>query len=158
MAIGNDGSVLHQIRRLFHTGTIAGMSDRQLLERFTTARDEAAFEALVARFGPMILGVCRRVLWDEEDVEDAFQATFLVLVRKSRTLGPRVALGCWLYGVACRVALRARAQAARRQVRERQGCAAEGWAEDQSPARLELAEILDQEVCRLPARYRWPIV
>src|SRR5438046_2221611 len=94
--------VLHQLcERLVSCGP----SDGQLLELFLTRRDEAAFDTLVRRHGPMILGVCRRVLKNSHDAEDAFQATFLVLVRKAATIHPRELVGHWLYGVAYRTAL-----------------------------------------------------
>src|SRR5947199_4120753 len=114
MASGSYGAVLRQIHRLFERGSVGGLTEWQLLHRYATGRDESAFEALVARHGPMVLGVCRRVLDDPHAAEDAFQATFLVLVRKARSLGEHDAIGHWLYGVACRVALRARSEAARR--------------------------------------------
>ena len=100
--------------RIFRGDAVSGLSEWQLLERYLERRDEVAFEALVARHGPMVLAVCRRMLINQTDVEDAFQATFLVLVRRARQLGPRDAIGPWLYGVATRVALRARCEAARR--------------------------------------------
>src|SRR5271166_3520211 len=100
--------VVHQLEQLFGHGTVTGLSESQLLDRFTTARDEAAFEALVELHGPMVLGVCRQFLRDSNDVDDAFQATFLVLVRKAGSLRQKDLLGNWLYGVACRVALRSR--------------------------------------------------
>ena len=90
------------------------MTEGELLERFARGHDEAAFEALIARHGPMVLGVCRQLLRDPNDVDDAFQATFLVLVRKAGTLHRCDLLGNWLYGVAYRVATRARVLAARR--------------------------------------------
>ena len=83
------GAVVRRIERLFAVGSVAGLSEGQLLERFATVGDEAAFEALLARHGPMVLGICRQVLRDPNDVEDAFQATFLVLVRKAGTLRDR---------------------------------------------------------------------
>ena len=109
-------------RSLFDTGTASGLSDRQLLERFASRRDasaEAAFEALVLRHGPMVLRVCRNVLGDCTDAQDAFQATFLVLVKRSGSIRRLESVGSWLYGVACRVAARARVEAARRRAAER---------------------------------------
>src|SRR4029077_13334925 len=108
MAGADRGILLRQIDRLFRDGTLVGLEDRQLLERYLTRRDEAAFAALVDRHGPMVLGLCRRILRDPRDIEDAFQATFLVLVRKAPGIRDRGLLSNWLYGVAYRVAVRAR--------------------------------------------------
>ncbi len=108
------GAVMQQIGRLFLEGSSIGLSEGELLDRFVRARDESAFEILVARHGPMVLGVCRSLLRDPNDVDDAFQATFLVLVRKAATLRQCDLVANWLYGVAIRVAMRARGQAARR--------------------------------------------
>src|SRR5882724_10012747 len=96
------GALFKQLERLFDRGTSTGLTEGELLERFVTGRDEAAFEALVARHGRMVLGVCRQLLRDPNDVDDAFQATFLILVRKADTLRRRDLLGNWLYGVAYR--------------------------------------------------------
>src|SRR5262245_37994960 len=85
-----------------------GVSDGQLLEQYLCREDEAAFALLVRRHGPMVLGVCRRILRDPHDADDAFQATFLVLVRRAAGIWPRDRIGAWLYGVACRIALKAR--------------------------------------------------
>src|SRR5215472_606112 len=101
------GIVLQQLDRLFRDGTLAGLGDGQLLDRYRIARDEAAFEALVELHGPMVLGLCRRFLRDPRDIEDAFQATFLVLVRKAPVIRDGALLANWLYGVALRVASRA---------------------------------------------------
>src|SRR6478609_3469864 len=95
-------------------------ADAELLQCFLARREEAAFAALVRRHGPMVLGVCRRLLRNEQDVEDAFQAAFLVLVRKAASIAQRELLGNWLYGVAYRTALDARSAAARRRAREKQ--------------------------------------
>jgi RNA polymerase sigma factor (sigma-70 family) len=135
------------------------MTDEQLLECFIACRDEAAFETLVRRYGPMVLGVCRRVLHNPHDAEDAFQATFLVLVRKASSIGQRERLGNWLYGVAYRTALDARAAGARRLAREKPvhplpEPAVEGGVD---PGR-ELRPLLDQELNRLPEKYRLPVV
>ena len=158
MAGGRHGAVLRQIEHLFGAGTATGMAEGDLLERFLARRDQAAFEALVARHGPMVLGVCRRILADPHDIEDAFQATFLILVRKARAIRDRELLGPWLYGVARRVANRARADASRRRTRERSG--AEEAAMESPGARDpdELRAVLDEELGRLPEKYRAPIV
>src|SRR5262245_52285388 len=117
MAAGHLHPILRHIQRLA-ARTGSDRADAELLERFVSQHDEAAFTALLARHGPMVWGVCRRVLRDPHRAEDAFQATFLVLVRKAGDIGRRELLANWLYGTALRVALRARMQAARRQERE----------------------------------------
>jgi RNA polymerase sigma factor (sigma-70 family) len=129
-----------------------------LLERFAARRDEGAFTALLKRHGPMVFGVCRRVLRHEQDAEDAFQATFLVLARKAGSRGWRVSVGAWLYAVAQRVALKARTRAARRGARHTEmvdDVAVEPVSE--SPWH-ELRPILDEELNRLPEKYRTPLV
>src|SRR5262249_11405186 len=118
----------------------------------------AAFEALVRRHGPMVLGVCRRVLRDADDADDAFQATFLVLVRKSASIARRELLANWLYGVAYRAALEARSAAARRGARERQ---VSEMPEPEAPAVVsepDMRPLLDQEINKLPDKYRVAIV
>src|SRR5580692_9128335 len=104
-------SVVRQIQSLFDGGSVAGLTDRQLLERFVARRDhtaEDAFAALVTRHGPMVLGVCRQLLGDHQHAEDAFQAVFLVLARRSRSVRDPDLLGNWLYGVALRTARKAK--------------------------------------------------
>src|SRR5262245_40446812 len=96
----------------------AGLTDGQLLDAYLARRDEAAFECLVWRHGPAVLGACRRILQNETDAEDAFQATFLVLIRKANAVRPRDAVGAWLYGVACNVARKARADSERRRAKD----------------------------------------
>src|SRR5438105_635488 len=93
-------TVLHHLRRLADAKRAAGLSDAELLERFDRHRDEAAFAALLQRHAPLVFGVCRRVLANAHDAEDAFQATFLVLVRKAGSIAKGEALGCWLYEIA----------------------------------------------------------
>src|SRR5579884_1115666 len=134
-------------------------TDEELLDRFVSQRDAAAFETLVRRHGPMVLGVCRRLLQHPKDAEDAFQATFLVLVRKAASLGQRELLGNWLYGVAYRTALDARAAAMRRRKREKQVSAMpEPEMRDESEEWRDLRPFLDRELNRLPDKYRIPIV
>src|SRR5882762_2370923 len=125
------------------------------MEQFVTQADTGAFAALVERHGPMVHGVCRRLLRDAHDAEDAFQATFLVLVRRAGQLRQRELLANWLYGVAQRVALRARALVARR--RQREGQAVEDVQAAPVPER-NLEPLVQEEVGRLPARYRGPVV
>jgi RNA polymerase sigma factor (sigma-70 family) len=158
MAGGQSTTVLQHIRTLFGGGAVGGLGEEQLLERFMTGRDEAAFTALVERHGPMVSGVCWRILADPHDVEDAFQATFLILAQKAGSIRARHTLGPWLYGVAHRVAIRAKRNATRRRVRER----ATGEEAAVMPARdgesQELRQVLDEELARIPAKYRAPVV
>ena len=156
--MGHHRLAMPDLGRIFRGEAVAGLSEWQLLERYLERRDEVAFEALVARHGPMVLGVCRRMLADRTDVEDAFQATFLVLVRRARHLGPRDAIGPWLYGVATRVALQSRSQAARRRRVEPLSSDFEAVVDDRSIADREIADVIDQELNRLPPKYRRPIV
>ncbi len=120
MAIETMGAALRQISRLFGGGIATGLSDAQLLDRFLAEGDAASFEVLVARHGPMVLSVCRGVLRDPNDAEDAFQATFVILVKKAGTIRGGQALGGWLYQVAHRVAIQANIAAARRRALERE--------------------------------------
>src|SRR5437016_5611680 len=122
MVQGQSGAVLRPLRILLEAGSMAGMTDVELLERFATHRDagaELAFAALVARHGPMVLGVCRHWLGDEHAADDAFQAVFLVLARRAGSIRRPDLLSPWLHGVAARIARKARARAARRRRRER---------------------------------------
>src|SRR5437868_6556220 len=114
MAHGQFAAVMRHLRRLIGPQSAGAQTDGQLVQRFAADRDDAAFTELVRRHGPMVLGVCRRVLGDAHDADDAFQATFLVLTRKARALNQWGSLGNWLYTVAYRLALRARASTARR--------------------------------------------
>jgi RNA polymerase sigma factor (sigma-70 family) len=132
-------------------------TDGQLLGRFVATRDEAAFAALVRRHGPMVLGVCRRILHDVHDAEDAFQATFLVLARKAASVVRRDSVGCYLYRVAYRTALEARAANARRRARERP--MNEVPHPEVSPAEArDWLPLLDRELGRLPEKYRAAVV
>ena len=137
---------------------VAGLPDGELLGRYLADRDSAALEALVRRHGGMVLGVCRRVLGDPHDADDAFQATFLVFVRKADAVRPRDLVGPWLYGVATRTALKARALAAKRRAREKQVDVLPDVAAPAGPAAADWLPLLDGEVERLPAKYRLPVV
>jgi RNA polymerase sigma factor (sigma-70 family) len=132
--------------------------DETLLERFVTQRDEAAFAALVGRHGPMVLGVCRRVLGNLHDADDAFQAAFLVLARRAASIRPRALLGRWLYGVAYRTALRARAVTARRRTQERLLAHLPEPAVEPQPLPEDWRPVLDQELQRLADAYREPLI
>src|SRR5437764_12451026 len=119
MAAEHRRDVGRHLRRAVGLPDAEPATDGQLLDSFLTGRDEAAFEALVRRHGPMVWGVCRRVLGNPHDAEDAFQASFLVLARRAASLASRDLLANWLYGVAPRTALKARGVAAKRRTRER---------------------------------------
>ena len=132
-------------------------SDAELLHRFARARDQEAFAALVRRHGPMVFGVCRRVLRDPNDAEEAFQVTFLVLVRKAGGLRQPDRLANWLYGVANRVARKARVSAARRGRHEQAAAGPDGYfPADGSDA--DVWAVLDEEMVALPDKYRAPLV
>src|SRR6516162_5757113 len=146
--------VLQHLRRAVLLREGAGMTDGQLLDCFIGRRDQAVLGALVRRHGPMVWGVCRRVLQGDHDAEDAFQATFLVLVRKAATVMPREMVGNWLYGVAYQTALKARATAARRKARERQVVEMPEAAAVAQDVWSDLQPLLDQELSRLPEKYR----
>src|SRR5437879_3423648 len=112
------------------------LTDTQLLERFALQRDEAAFEALLHRHGPLVFGVCRRLLGDAHEVEDTFQATFLILARKAGGIGRRELLSNWLYGVAYKVAARARKTSRRRHTRESSDVDMDALPKREPPAAL----------------------
>jgi RNA polymerase sigma factor (sigma-70 family) len=132
-------------------------NDTQLLERYVAGRDEAAFRALVVRHGPTVLKACRRILHDPHHVEDAFQAVFLVLVRKAPTIRDPEALGNWLYGVAYRIASRARRDALRRRKRERQGAEMNAASFALDRPWDDLGRVLREELDGLPTYYRAPL-
>jgi RNA polymerase sigma factor (sigma-70 family) len=134
----------------------ADLCDADLLERYVAHRDELAFAELVRRYGAMVLATCRRILGNDHDAEDAFQATFLVLVRKATTIRPRAMLGNWLYGVAYNTALKANAMRRKRRAREREAGATPRPAGSDQPS--SEVHALDEELNRLPQRYRVPIV
>jgi RNA polymerase sigma factor (sigma-70 family) len=157
MAADSVHRVIRHLRRAVLLHEAAGLTDGALLEQYVARRDEAAFAALLRRHGPMVLGVCRRVLHNEADAEDAFQATFLVLVRKAASIRSRGAVSNWLYGVAHNTARKAKAMNSKRRTREREAgavprpeAAEEVWREVQA--------LLDRELNGLPEKYRVPIV
>ena len=160
MATGSFDQALKQVHRLFHVGAVGGLSDSQLLDQFILRRDEtseAAFEELVIRHGPMVFRVCRGVLSDSNDADDAFQAVFLVLASRAASIRRTASVASWLYGVAQRVATRARRSAARqrklaRDVMERAGDRAFPEHDE------HIWQILHQEIDHLPERLRAPIV
>jgi RNA polymerase sigma factor (sigma-70 family) len=150
--------VARHLRAAALHGDGAVLTDGQLLECFLRDRDEPAFEALVRRHGPMVFGVCRRILGNTHDADDAFQATFLVLVRKSRALGSGALLGPWLYAVAYRTALKARHLAYRRRTREKQVVHMPEPEIIEPESLRDLQPLLDRELNRLPEAYRVPVV
>jgi RNA polymerase sigma factor (sigma-70 family) len=160
MVARSAGMVLKHLKTLFDHGAIGGLSDGQLLERFALHRDEgaeAAFAALVERHGPMVLRLCRQVIGDEHEAQDAAQTVFLVLARRSGSIRRRDSIASWLYTVTRRIATRARVTAARRREIEWRGDLIAGHCEDdcgQTVPQTELYEELD----RLPERYRVPLV
>jgi RNA polymerase sigma factor (sigma-70 family) len=156
MTAGRLRGVVDHLRMIAQPDEDGG--DGALLQRFVARRDEAAFAELVRRHGPMVLGVCRRLLRHEQDAEDAFQAVFLVLARRASAVAPPAAVGAWLHGVAVRTALEARGLRARRRARERPLA---GAAEPTVSPRLPGADLLalfHEELARLPARFRAAVV
>ncbi len=155
------GPVLRQFRTLFHVGTMQGLTDGQLVERFATGCGESAemaFEVLVERHGPLVLRVCQSVLRDEHEARDAFQATFLVLVRKARSLWVRDSLGPWLHQVAYRAASCARSARERRRRHERRASERASTHVVIEADHEDLSAALHEEIERLPERQRAPIV
>jgi RNA polymerase sigma factor (sigma-70 family) len=158
MAGGHIGSALRRLRGLLGAQGAGGPTDGDLLRRYVAQGDEAAFEALLRRHGPMVLGLCRRLLGTAQDVDDAFQATFLVLIRKAASIGDGERIGNWLYGVAYRVAVRARARAARDRARQKPLTDVVGGGDAGDAVPRDVLALLDEEVSRLPARYREAVV
>jgi RNA polymerase sigma factor (sigma-70 family) len=158
MAGAQRATTLRHIQRLFSEGSFTGLSDTQLLSRFALRRDEAAFAALVARHGPMVLTVCKGLLRDPSDADDAFQATFLVLARKAGSAWAEGQLGGWLHKVAYRIAVHASIDATRRRDHERR--AAKEAVVEFSHVELDddVRRVLHDEIARLPAKFRLPIV
>src|SRR5260370_21707339 len=158
MATNQLHGVLQTLRRATLHQDEAARTDGQLLERYVKSREEAAFADLVQRHGPMVWGVCRRVLHSDHDAEDAFQATFLVLVRKAASVVSRELVANWLYGVAHQTALKARATTAKRRLREKQVTVMPEPTFEQQKHLDDLQLRLDRELSRLPDKYRALIV
>jgi RNA polymerase sigma factor (sigma-70 family) len=160
MTQGKKGSVERQLGVLWASGSLTGLSDAQLLCRFTDSQGttaDSAFSELVDRHGPMVRGVCRQILRHPHDADDAFQATFLILVRKARSIRVRESLAPWLYSVAYRTAQRARASASRYRQEGVDEVEALGVAPEDS-YQFDLRPLLHEELDRLPDKYRAPIV
>jgi RNA polymerase sigma factor (sigma-70 family) len=149
---------VHHIRHLIGCASDAALTDGQLLDRFFADRDETAVEVLVRRYGPLVYGVCRRVLHNTHAAEDVFQATFLVLVRKIPSLDRGKPLGNWLYTVAYRLALTARASELRRQRCEAQAARQRSSIGGSALSASELVVAVEEELHRLPQRHRAPLV
>jgi RNA polymerase sigma factor (sigma-70 family) len=158
MNTGFVGPIRRFLRTLVGSAPGADASDEQLLRAFADGHDAAAFKALLQKHGPMVLGVCRRVLGHEQDAEDSFQATFLVLARKAAAgFRPQLLAG-WLYGVACRTAQKARGQAAKRRVKERQAARMPTVEPESEALWADVRPVLDEEINGLPEKYRVPFV
>jgi RNA polymerase sigma factor (sigma-70 family) len=155
--MGNVSKVNESLRSLLQQRD-AQRGNGPLLEAFVTRRDPQAFEALVGRYGPMVLGVCRRVLHNEADAEDAFQATFLVLVRKAASIRKRASVGSWLYGVACRTARQLKLREARRRRKEAEARTVQHDEPSAEELWRDLEPLVDRELERLPERYREAVV
>jgi RNA polymerase sigma factor (sigma-70 family) len=159
MPTGQANRLMPTLRRVVLARQAASRSDGELLGAFVDGRDADAFAELVRRHGPMVLGVCRRVVGDHATADDAFQASFLVLARRAAGVRPREQVGNWLYGVAYRTALKARMVLARRRSREKQ---VDAMPEPTAPAArtdwTDLLSVIDEELARLPDKLRLPVV
>ena len=156
MTKGPLGNLIQAVRKFARSEPADVLNDGQLLTRFLKDRDETSFQALVQRHGPSVLSLCRRMLGDAHLAEDAFQATFLVLARRAGAITRHESLGSWLYGVAYRVALKARQGASRRQIREQSYSSMFEPSEEKNDP--EMSEVLEQELQRLPEKYRAPLL
>src|SRR5260370_27794866 len=150
MNIGQTGNFLHYLRGFFRAPIPADRRGRELVDSFATRRDETAFAALVERHAALVWGICRRILRQAQDAEDAFQATFLVLARKADTVPWRDDIGNWLYAVAVRVARQARARADLRRRRETEASTMPNDQTAPDPALADLKALTDEELGRRP--------
>ena len=158
MANGCASAVFRQVVRVFQEGTLAGLLDGEVLERFVERRDEAAFELLLRRHGSMVRNVCRQTLFDPHEVEDAFQATFLALICKASSLRVEGSVGPWLYRVASRISARARANRRRRSEHEVPIASLPEPTSRDDPDRGEIPRVVHEELGRLPERLRAPLI
>src|SRR6185437_8311589 len=154
MAATQLSNFLRSLRRRIGPPGGDALTDAELLDRWISQRDEAAFELLVRRHGPAVLGVCRRLLFRSQDIEDAFQATFLALIRKAGSIGKRQAVGSWLYKVAYHAALRVRAAASRHGLQEQPVLDPPAPSNADEIVWRDLRFVLDEEVSRLPEKLR----
>src|SRR5439155_409900 len=150
--------LLRYLRKLVSQRPTLPLSDRELLQRFAEQRDEAAFTTLVRRHGPMVLRLCQRLLHNEHDAEDVCQATFLVLASKAASRFWQPSVASWLYRVAYHLALKTKAAAVRRAVRERHMAKRPIPDPLETITARELLAVLDEELTRLPEKYRAPLV
>src|SRR5262249_18904364 len=151
-------SVLRHIRNLAAAENCKNLTDGQLLDSFSSHHEEAAFAVLVRRHGPLVLRVCRRVLRQEQDAEDAFQPTFFVLARKAASIRKREALVSWLHGVAYRMAMNAKREAARRREHEARAKVSSENNLGRELAWRDVQAVLEEEIQRLPEKYRAPFL
>ena len=160
MAVRLGGSAIREIRTLLDCGAMGSWTDRQLLTHLPAGGEEgeAALRVLIQRHAPLVMGICRRVLGDEAAAEDAFQATFLVLVRKADSLRSHEMITNWMYSVALRTARKERAKAARRRDVERQGAVARSDWPSEELEKAEVRSVIDEELVKLPERYRVPVI
>jgi RNA polymerase sigma factor (sigma-70 family) len=158
MATPSLGTFLRQLKRNMSAESLAGCSDVEIVERFRLSRDDAVFQVILDRHGPMVFQVCRRALSSQADIEDAFQATFLTLIRRGHTIRRHASLGSWLHGVAHRTALKLRTQSARRKRREKRSAVNGSAVVSEDLTWQELRGILDEELRRLPESSRAPLV
>jgi RNA polymerase sigma factor (sigma-70 family) len=158
MANANMQPVLRHLRLALVRERAGQSSDRQLLDQYRSQRNEPAFEALLRRHGPLVLGVCRRLLGHEQDAEDVFQATFLVLASNPGAIREGTSVGSWLYGVANRLALKARRSAARRRRHERAKGTVPGTSPTGEADWREVIHVLDEELGGMPETVRAPLL
>jgi RNA polymerase sigma factor (sigma-70 family) len=158
MASGQLNLVLRHLHALVNAERAGELTDAELVRQFTNQRDETAFAALVHRHGPLVLSVCRRLLHDYHEAEDAFQATFLVLARKAAGIHQPELVVSWLHKVAYRIAIKVLAESARRRDQERQACPMRPPKPDTEVTLQELRLVLDEELQRLPEKYQAPLM